>query len=130
MRANLLAYRQICTLMDTLKWVERYKNDLYQVDRDYLTGNFNVDAPESFGIVFRTNGVQLDDPRRQDDTREIKEREYIHTWGVQNCRFFWYAYGHLKEYEFTCYLMKWDEWHTFYQEHWNEQWTSYFRPQR
>lgn len=130
MKANVQAYRVICDAMSRIDHVQHHKNDFYRVDRNYLMGEMGVDAPESFGFVMRYNGTQLDDPRRQDWTRSTLEHIYRETWGIFNCRFFWYAYGTLKEYEFSCYLMKWDEWHTFYQDHWDDAWTPYFLPQR
>ncbi|SRR6266567_190097 len=129
MRANIAAYQTLCRAMDTIKHVECYKSDLYRVDREYLMGT-RVDAPESFGFVMRYNGTQLDDPRRQDWRRSTLERSYRETWGVQNCRFFWYAYGELKEYAFECYLDRWEDWHRFYNRTWNPAWDSYFRPQQ
>jgi hypothetical protein len=128
MKANVKAYQAICALADSLKWPEKYKNDLYKIDREYLTGQVGIDAPESFGIAIRLYGMVLDDPRRQDETRETLHRCYTTTF--RDCRFFWYAYGHLKEYALESYLDKFADWQAFYQRNWQEKWTSYFKPAR
>ena len=128
MRANIVAYQAICRLSDSLKWPVKYRNDLYKIDREYLTGQMGVDAPTSFGIAIRPNGTVLDDPRRQDLTRDVLRRIYTSTF--RDCRFYWYAYEHLREWTLETYLMKFEEWQQFYQDHWNNAWTEYFKPQR
>src|SRR5438874_5974573 len=101
MKANIAAYQAICNLADELKWPEKYPNDLYKIDREYLTGEMGVDAPTSFGIAIRPFGTVLDDPRRQDETPETLRRCYTQTF--RDCRFYWFAYGHLREYDLESY---------------------------
>jgi hypothetical protein len=128
MKANIAAYQAICALADSLKWPEKYRNDLYKIDREYLTGAMGSDAPESFGIAIRPNGTVLDDPRRQDLTRDVLRRIYTSTF--RDCRFYWFAYGFLREYDLESYLDRFENWQCMYQEHWSDAWTAYFKPAR
>src|SRR5260221_1843449 len=99
-KANIEAYQALCAIADKIQWPITYRNDLYQVDREYLTGKMGIDAPTVFGFVFRDYGTHIDDPRRKDKYGIDVEHTYTNIWNHENCRFYWVKDNDVTEVDF------------------------------